>query len=162
MKHLHRRRCGAPDCGCAADTPGAGSAPDGRHDTQAAGQPGPLIWQPGHWDWTGSSYVWVPGQYVDLARPQRTWMPGYLGEDRVRLGLAPGALDMIPRRPLRCAGTGSSLPAPSLTAPRPAPGGPCGSPAAVLVPGALLQGLIDVVDVRDRRWDHFRNMRHSA
>jgi hypothetical protein len=39
--------------------------------------PVPLIWQPGHWDWTGSSYVWVPGQYVDAAGHSGTWMPGF-------------------------------------------------------------------------------------
>ena len=31
----------------------------------------PLVWQPGHWYWTGSSYVWPPGQFVTL------WMPGF-------------------------------------------------------------------------------------
>ena len=24
----------------------------------------PLMWQPGHWDWNGSGYVWAKGQYV--------------------------------------------------------------------------------------------------
>ena len=28
--------------------------------------PTPLIWQTGHWDWTGNAYVWVPGQYVTV------------------------------------------------------------------------------------------------
>src|SRR5271154_4132426 len=23
-----------------------------------------LVWQPGHWDWTGAKYAWKPGQYV--------------------------------------------------------------------------------------------------
>ncbi|HET6194507.1 MAG TPA: hypothetical protein VFE12_02085 [Acetobacteraceae bacterium] len=36
--------------------------------------PVPLTWQPGHWDWTGSSFVWVPGQYVDLGAKGGTWM----------------------------------------------------------------------------------------
>ncbi len=39
--------------------------------------PLPLVWQPGHWDWTGSSYVWIPGQYVDTAGHGSTWMPGW-------------------------------------------------------------------------------------
>ncbi len=39
--------------------------------------PVPLIWQPGHWDWTGSSYVWTPGQYVDAQGRNGTWEPGY-------------------------------------------------------------------------------------
>ena len=37
----------------------------------------PLIWQPGHWDWTGNSFVWVQGQYVDTTGHSGTWMPGY-------------------------------------------------------------------------------------
>jgi hypothetical protein len=37
----------------------------------------PLLWQPGHWDWTGSAYVWQPGQYVPAQGPSATWMPGY-------------------------------------------------------------------------------------
>ncbi len=37
----------------------------------------PLVWQPGHWDWTGNSYVWAPGQYVNLASRSGTWMPGF-------------------------------------------------------------------------------------
>jgi WXXGXW repeat (2 copies) len=37
----------------------------------------PLVWQPGHWDWTGSSYVWAPGQYVDAANTSGNWMPSY-------------------------------------------------------------------------------------
>jgi WXXGXW repeat (2 copies) len=37
----------------------------------------PLTWQPGHWDWTGSSYVWVPGQYVDAAGHGGSWMPAW-------------------------------------------------------------------------------------
>ena len=39
-----------------------------------------LIWQPGHYDYTGSGgYVWLPGAYV----PQdghTLWMPGYWAE----------------------------------------------------------------------------------
>ncbi len=36
----------------------------------------PLIWQPGHYDWTGSAYVWTAGSYVPRAE-HVTWMPGY-------------------------------------------------------------------------------------
>ena len=39
--------------------------------------PVPLMWQPGHWDWTGSSYVWAPGQYVEAAGHGSNWMPGW-------------------------------------------------------------------------------------
>ena len=39
--------------------------------------PVPLMWQPGHWDWTGNSFVWTPGQYVESAGHGGTWMPGW-------------------------------------------------------------------------------------
>ena len=39
--------------------------------------PVPLAWQPGFWDWTGSSYVWVPGQYVDAKTLSGVWMASY-------------------------------------------------------------------------------------
>ncbi len=37
----------------------------------------PLTWQPGHWDWNGSSYAWTPGQYVDRSGRSGEWMPPY-------------------------------------------------------------------------------------
>ncbi len=37
----------------------------------------PLIWQPGHWDWTGSGYTWATGQYVPAEGHGRLWMPGW-------------------------------------------------------------------------------------
>jgi hypothetical protein len=36
-----------------------------------------LKWQPGRWDWTGSAYVWVPGQYVSRSDYGNLWMPAY-------------------------------------------------------------------------------------
>jgi hypothetical protein len=36
-----------------------------------------LIWQPGHWDWNGTGYVWAPGQYVPAAGHGYLWMQGY-------------------------------------------------------------------------------------
>jgi hypothetical protein len=39
--------------------------------------PTPLIWQPGHWDWTNSAYVWIPGQYVSSAGHGNLWMAGF-------------------------------------------------------------------------------------
>ena len=36
-----------------------------------------LMWQPGHWDWTGAGYVWQPGQYVPAAGHGYLWMQGY-------------------------------------------------------------------------------------
>jgi hypothetical protein len=37
----------------------------------------PLMWQPGHWDWNGSGYVWARGQYVPAAGHGNLWVPGW-------------------------------------------------------------------------------------
>jgi hypothetical protein len=37
----------------------------------------PLMWQPGHWDWNGSGYVWTAGQYVPAAGHGNLWTPGW-------------------------------------------------------------------------------------
>ena len=37
----------------------------------------PLMWQPGHWDWGGSGYVWAKGQYVPAAGHGNLWMQGW-------------------------------------------------------------------------------------
>ncbi len=36
-----------------------------------------LMWQPGHWDWNGSGYIWAKGQYVPAAGHGSLWMPGW-------------------------------------------------------------------------------------
>jgi hypothetical protein len=37
----------------------------------------PLVWQPGHWDWTGSGYAWQAGTYVPEDTHSNLFMPGY-------------------------------------------------------------------------------------
>lgn len=37
----------------------------------------PLMWQPGHWDWNGSGYIWAQGQFVPAAGHGNMWMPGW-------------------------------------------------------------------------------------
>ncbi len=37
----------------------------------------PLIWQPGHWNWTGTGYAWQPGAYVPRGTHSNMFMPGY-------------------------------------------------------------------------------------
>ncbi len=39
-----------------------------------------LIWQPGHFDWTGGGYVWTPGVWVDRAGHGTLWQDGYWRE----------------------------------------------------------------------------------
>lgn len=36
-----------------------------------------LIWQPGHWDWNGTNYVWTPGVYVPRTTQSNEFMPGW-------------------------------------------------------------------------------------
>jgi hypothetical protein len=37
----------------------------------------PLIWQPGHWDWEGTGYVWREGDWVKRAGHGTQWQDGY-------------------------------------------------------------------------------------
>ncbi len=36
-----------------------------------------MIWQPGHWDWTGEAYAWAPGEWVERAAHGTLWQDGY-------------------------------------------------------------------------------------
>jgi hypothetical protein len=64
--------------GCAADNaPPPVPAPMADTIPKPPVSPTPLIWQPGHWDWTGTSYVWAPGQYVAREGHSDLWTPGY-------------------------------------------------------------------------------------
>jgi WXXGXW repeat (2 copies) len=33
-------------------------------------------WQPGHWSYQSSQFVWEPGQYILLEPGQNGWLPG--------------------------------------------------------------------------------------
>jgi hypothetical protein len=37
----------------------------------------PLIWQPGHWDWTGTTYQWREGRWVGREGHGTLWQDGY-------------------------------------------------------------------------------------
>ena len=39
--------------------------------------PDPLIWQPGHWEYTGSAYAWQPGAWVPRAGHGSLWQDGF-------------------------------------------------------------------------------------
>ena len=62
---------------CASEPPAPVPAPMAETIPKPPVSPQPLIWQPGHWDWSGSSFVWVPGQYVTAGGHSGNWMPGY-------------------------------------------------------------------------------------
>ena len=36
-----------------------------------------LIWRPGHYDWNGSGYTWIPGEWIDRAGRSSLWQDGY-------------------------------------------------------------------------------------
>jgi hypothetical protein len=39
--------------------------------------PGPrVLWEPGHWHWNGSRYVWVNGHYIERRPHRRQWVDG--------------------------------------------------------------------------------------
>jgi hypothetical protein len=37
----------------------------------------PLIWQPGHWNWTGTDYVWEGGAWLQRTGHGTQWQDGY-------------------------------------------------------------------------------------
>ena len=41
----------------------------------------PLIWQPGHWDWSGSGYAWREGRWVPREGHGTQWQDGYWTSD---------------------------------------------------------------------------------
>ena len=67
-------------CGCAGSLPNPNPPvpallPDPQSLPPVAGEPG--VWQPGHWDWSGSGYVWAPGQWVPQVGHGQLWMHGF-------------------------------------------------------------------------------------
>lgn len=36
-----------------------------------------LIWQPGHYEWDGRTYLWQPGAWVERAGHGTLWQDGY-------------------------------------------------------------------------------------
>lgn len=35
-----------------------------------------MIWEPGHWQWTGRDYVWSRGRYIPVRPRYRQFVPG--------------------------------------------------------------------------------------
>lgn len=36
-----------------------------------------LVWRPGHWNWDGTGYRWIPGQYEPRTSQTVMWRSGY-------------------------------------------------------------------------------------
>ncbi len=50
-----------------------------RHEPPPPPPPGPshrFLWEPGHWQWNGVQYVWVPGRYIERRARHRHFVPG--------------------------------------------------------------------------------------
>ncbi len=47
------------------------------------------IWQPGHWDWEGQSFVWLEGEWVPRAGHGPLWQDGYWRRDGSRFTWMP-------------------------------------------------------------------------
>ena len=49
-----------------------------------------LIWRPGHYEWTGSGYNWIPGEWIDRAGRNALWQDGYWRQAGGRSVWVPG------------------------------------------------------------------------
>src|ERR1051326_1445574 len=36
-----------------------------------------VVWNPGHWNWTGMDWVWEPGHYMTRVQTTAMWQPGH-------------------------------------------------------------------------------------
>ena len=65
--------------GCTAYVPGHPPVPPVMSEDVPAPPPSrvALIWRPGHYDWTGTGYVWVSGDWVGRAGHGTLWQDGY-------------------------------------------------------------------------------------
>ena len=35
------------------------------------------VWDPGHWSWDGTQYVWISGRYIERPNVAMRWEPGH-------------------------------------------------------------------------------------
>jgi hypothetical protein len=40
------------------------------------------VWDPGHWNWNGRDYAWVPGHYIERPNVAMRWEPGHWVQER--------------------------------------------------------------------------------
>jgi len=41
-----------------------------------------VVWDPGHWNWDGRGWIWVPGHYEDRPHPHAVWVVGHWAHRR--------------------------------------------------------------------------------
>ena len=51
--------------------------PPARDESQTISPGANYVWTRGHWRWTRTDYVWVPGRWVVRPRPAAIWVDGY-------------------------------------------------------------------------------------
>lgn len=69
--------CGTPTTETATYTPPPVPAPLVETMPKPPVSAEPLQWQPGHWNWNGSGYVWQSGEYVPATGHGPLFQPGY-------------------------------------------------------------------------------------
>src|SRR5258708_16585607 len=40
-----------------------------------------VVWEAGHWSWTGGTWVWVAGHYEQRPQPTAQWVPGHWAQN---------------------------------------------------------------------------------
>jgi hypothetical protein len=50
--------------------------PAPRYEVVPVAPGGQVVWDPGHWRWSGAGYVWLPGHYVRRPTQYAEWIPG--------------------------------------------------------------------------------------
>ena len=50
--------------------------PAPRVEIQPAAPDTRAVWDPGHWNWDGAPYVWVPVRYIERPNVAMRWEPG--------------------------------------------------------------------------------------
>ena len=69
--------------GCAQPEPAtrvvvARPAPPATHvEVQPPAPNARAVWDPGHWNWDGTQYVWISGHYIERPSVAMRWEPGH-------------------------------------------------------------------------------------
>lgn len=68
------------DSQASAEIIAPGPPPGPRSEVVPPPPPEAVVWEPGHWNWNGRDWEWIPGQYVARAQPTAQWVPGHWAE----------------------------------------------------------------------------------
>lgn len=62
--------------GSALAQPGYPPVPPPRYERVPPPPGGRMVWEPGHWHWTGARYAWIGGRYVPRRASYGHYVPG--------------------------------------------------------------------------------------